>query len=112
MRHANIVQVVAFGLGDADHPPCLVMERMNESLFDLLGVEGIEMDPAARVSIALDVCEGLRFLHDHRIVHRDLKSLNVLLDAGWTAKISDFGLAEVNSTVAASTGGGGYHSKV
>lgn len=54
----------------------------------------------------------MRFLHLHGIVHRDLKSLNVLLDAGWTAKISDFGLAKVTSTVAASTGGGGYHSKV
>lgn len=48
----------------------------------------------------------------HRIVHRDLKSLNVLLDEAWSAKISDFGLAKVNSTVAASTGGDGYHSKV
>lgn len=57
MRHPNIVEVVAFGLGDADHPPCLVMERMSESLFDLLGVEGIEMGPAAKVSIARDVCE-------------------------------------------------------
>lgn len=56
--------------------------------------------------------QGLRFLHVHGIVHRDLKSLNVLLDSAWTAKISDFGLAKVNSTVAASTGGGGYHSKV
>lgn len=58
------------------------------------------------------VQQGLRFLHVHGIVHRDLKSLNVLLDSAWTAKISDFGLAKVNSTVAASTGGGGYHSKV
>eukprot|EP00752_Nemacystus_decipiens_P004091 g3744.t1 len=112
MRHENIVEVVAFGLGDADNPPCLVMERMQESLYDLLGVEGIEMDPMAKVSIVRDVCKGLRFLHVHGIVHRDLKSLNVLLDSAWTAKISDFGLAKVNSTVAASTGGGGYHSKV
>lgn len=57
MRHTNIVEVVAFGLGDEDHPPCLVMERMQESLFDLLGVEGIEMDATAKVSMVRDVCE-------------------------------------------------------
>lgn len=33
------------------------MERMQESLYDLLGVEGIEMDPIAKVSIVRDVCE-------------------------------------------------------
>lgn len=60
----------------------------------------------------VDLCQGLRFLHVHGIVHRDLKSLNVLLDTAWTAKISDFGLAKVTSSVAASTGGSGYHSKV
>jgi len=57
MRHANIVEVVAFGLGDADHPPCLVMERMEESLYDLLGVEGIEMDAAAKLGIVGGICE-------------------------------------------------------
>ena len=57
MRHANIVEVIAFGLGDADHPPCLVMERMNESLYDLLGVQGIDLDPVSKVSIVQDVSE-------------------------------------------------------
>lgn len=58
MRHANIVEVVAFGLGDADHPPCLVMERMEESLYDLLGVEGMEMDAAAKLGIVGGICEA------------------------------------------------------
>lgn len=38
-------------------PLAKIMERMQESLFDLLGVEGIEMDPVAKVSIVRDVCE-------------------------------------------------------
>lgn len=58
--------------------------------------------------------QGMRFLHARRIVHRDLKSLNVLLDETCSvAKISDFGLARVSSSVAASTGGAvGHHKKV
>lgn len=48
--------------------------------------------------------QGLWFLHQHGIIHRDLKSLNILLDQGWTAKICDFGLAKVTSSVASSTG--------
>lgn len=41
-------------------PLAKIMERMQESLYDLLGVEGIEMDPVAKVSIVRDVCEVKR----------------------------------------------------
>ena len=44
------------------------------------------------MSIALDVAEGMTYLHP-AIVHRDLKSSNVLLDGTGRAKISDFGIA-------------------
>lgn len=59
MRHPNVVEVIAFGLGDAQHPPCLVMERMHETLYDLLGVEGIDMPLIAKISIVRDVSEVL-----------------------------------------------------
>ena len=48
-----------------------------------------------RWDIALDVGKGLAYLHSKKIIHRDLKSSNVLLDDEYRAKISDFGLSKV-----------------
>merc|ERR1712039_815055 len=42
----------------------------------------------------MGMAEGLAFLHAQRIVHRDLKSMNILLDVSQNAKICDFGLAQ------------------
>ncbi len=55
--------------------------------------------------------QALEFLHSYNIVHRDIKSLNVLLGYGGTAKLSDFGLADVSTTMNRDTGGGN-HSRV
>lgn len=44
-------------------------------------------------SVALDIAVGLRFLHDHNIIHLDLKSPNVLLTGSGQAKLADVGLA-------------------
>lgn len=55
MHHPNIVEVIAFDLGSAEQPPCLIMERMQESLYDVLDVESMDMGLLAKTSILRDV---------------------------------------------------------
>jgi hypothetical protein len=89
-----------FGLCWDENKYALVMELMpNASLSQLLR-SGKELPWDIRYSIARDVAYGLRFLHDRKILHRDLKSANVLLDGNLRAKLSDFGLSKVKTQTA------------
>ncbi|RZB51912.1 putative serine/threonine-protein kinase PBL28 isoform C [Glycine soja] len=66
----------------------------------ILGIGERKMDWPLRLKVALGAAKGLAYLHSSSclgipIVHRDFKSTNVLLDAKFEAKISDFGLAKL-----------------
>ncbi|KAJ4717378.1 Kinase family protein [Melia azedarach] len=75
----------------------LVIEFMpNGSLHELLH-SGVGTPPPwpKRVEIAMQIAKAVQFLHenDPGIIHRDIKSSNILLDSNWDAKLADFGLA-------------------
>jgi serine/threonine protein kinase len=59
-----------------------------------------------KVKLAYQAAKGMHFLHSSGIVHRDLKSLNLLLDAKWNVKVSDFGLTRLKQEIKTGREGG------
>lgn len=60
--------------------------------------KNIELDWGKRFKIINGIAQGLQYLHEDsrlKIVHRDLKASNILLDFDYNPKISDFGLAKI-----------------
>ncbi|PWA83408.1 protein kinase-like domain, Phloem protein 2-like protein [Artemisia annua] len=99
-KHPNVVSLLGFS--SKDREMFLVYEFLvNGSLDDYLGSteKKINLTWNQRIQICLDIAEGLKYLHTNmegkpRIIHRDIKSANVLLDENWNAKIADFGLSK------------------
>ncbi|TVU42374.1 hypothetical protein EJB05_08776, partial [Eragrostis curvula] len=95
--HPNVISVLGYCIHEDTR--LLVYELMqNGSLETQLHgpSRGSALSWHIRLKIALDAARGLEHLHEHcspMIIHRDIKSSNILLDSDFNAKISDFGLA-------------------
>lgn len=102
IQHPNIISLLGYSTNDTAR--FIVYELMpNVSLESHLHGPSrglaITITWPMRMKIALDIARGLEYLHERchpAIIHRDLKSSNILLDCNFNAKISDFGLAVVN----------------
>ncbi|XP_027336978.1 putative serine/threonine-protein kinase-like protein CCR3 [Abrus precatorius] len=102
LHHKHLVGLVGFC--EEKDERLLVYEYMkNGALYDHLhNKNNVEKSSSVlnswkmRIKIALDAARGIEYLHNYAvpsIIHRDIKSSNILLDATWTARVSDFGLS-------------------
>ncbi|XWS16076.1 hypothetical protein CRYUN_Cryun34aG0054500 [Craigia yunnanensis] len=98
VQHRNLVKL--YGCCIEGNRRLLVYEYLENKSLDqaLFGHNDLHLDWPTRFNICLSTARGLAYLHEEsrpRIVHRDVKASNILLDAELCPKISDFGLAKL-----------------
>ena len=93
LTHPHIARLLDGGM-TAGGLPYLVMEYVEgQPLLDFCDAHG--MRSRRRLELFLDICSAVQFAHGQLVVHRDLKPSNILVDAGGSAKLLDFGIAKL-----------------
>ncbi|XP_022775462.1 serine/threonine-protein kinase STY17-like isoform X2 [Durio zibethinus] len=96
IRHKNVVQLI----GACTRAPnlCIVTEFMARgSIYDYLHKQRGVFKLPSLLKVAIDVSKGMNYLHQNNIIHRDLKTANLLMDENQVVKVADFGVARVQS---------------
>nr|XP_016441111.1 PREDICTED: receptor-like kinase TMK3 [Nicotiana tabacum] len=101
VRHRHLVSLLGYSIEGNER--LLVYEYMSKGALSrhLFRWKSLNLEPLSwvkRLNIALDVARGMEYLHNlahQSFIHRDLKSSNILLDDGFRAKVSDFGLVKL-----------------
>jgi tetratricopeptide (TPR) repeat protein/tRNA A-37 threonylcarbamoyl transferase component Bud32 len=93
LEHPNIARLLDGGTTD-DGQPYFVMEYIEGEPIDAYA-DRRTLSVAERLELFLQTCSAVSYAHRHRVIHRDLKPVNVLVTADGVPKLLDFGIAKV-----------------
>ncbi|URE33360.1 kinase family [Musa troglodytarum] len=94
IQHENVVRFI----GACTKPSqfCIVTEYMHGgNLYDYLHKHHNILELSMLLRFVIDVCKGMDYLHQNDIIHRDLKTANLLMDSNLVVKVADFGVARI-----------------
>jgi hypothetical protein len=98
LRHPCVLQFLGACITENHRDLAIIMEFMpRNSLWSILHDEAQELAWPTLLAMLVDTARGMCYLHTRRppIIHRDLKSHNLLVDEAWRVKVCDFGLSRI-----------------
>ena len=97
LRHPHIIEVLDYGIQESTSTPFLVMEYAPSTMRQRYP-KGTRLMPHEVLPYLEQVASALKYAHKHKVIHRDVKPENMLLDKENRLKLSDFGIAVVDET--------------